>query len=76
MTRLLEPLLDGDRRALGKAITLVESARADHRDEAVELLQAILPHTGEGIRLGISGAPGVGKSTFIDAFGGHVIDQG
>lgn len=73
---LAEDLLAGDRRALGKAITLVESARADHRDEAVDLLQTILPHTGEGIRLGISGAPGVGKSTFIDAFGGHVIDEG
>ena len=73
---LAEDLLAGDRRALGKAITLVESARADHRDEAVDLLQTILPHTGEGIRLGISGAPGVGKSTFIDAFGGHVVDEG
>ena len=73
---LAEDLLAGDRRALGKAITLVESARADHRDEAVDLLQEILPHTGEGIRLGISGAPGVGKSTFIDAFGGHVVDEG
>ena len=73
---LLDELLAGDRRALGKAITLVESARADHRAEAVELLQAVLPHTGHGVRLGISGAPGVGKSTFIDAFGNHVIDDG
>ena len=73
---LAEDLLAGDRRALGKAITLVESARSDHRDEAADLLQAVLPHTGDGIRLGISGAPGVGKSTFIDAFGGHVIDEG
>ena len=76
MTHLADDLLAGDRRALGKAITLVESARADHRGDAVELLQAVLPHTGEGIRLGISGAPGVGKSTFIDAFGTHVIDDG
>ncbi|MDE0805233.1 MAG: methylmalonyl Co-A mutase-associated GTPase MeaB [Acidimicrobiales bacterium] len=74
--RLAGELLAGDRRALGKAITLVESARADHRTEAVELLQAVLPHTGHGVRLGISGAPGVGKSTFIDAFGNHVIDDG
>ncbi len=76
MSALFDQLLEGDRRALGKAITLVESSRGDHREEAVELLQAVLPHTGEAIRLGISGAPGVGKSTFIDAFGGHVIDQG
>ena len=76
MSALADDLLAGDRRALGKAITLVESARADHRVEAVDLLQTVLPHTGTGIRLGISGAPGVGKSTFIDAFGNHVIDAG
>ena len=73
---LLDQLLAGDRRALGRAITLVESTRPDHRDDAVELLQAVLPHTGTAVRLGISGAPGVGKSTFIDAFGRHVIAQG
>jgi LAO/AO transport system kinase len=73
---LADDVLAGDRRALGRAITLVESTRADHRAEAVELLQAVLPHTGRGVRLGVSGAPGVGKSTFIDAFGCHVIDQG
>ncbi len=73
---LADDVLAGDRRALGKAITLVESARVDHRADAVELLQFVLPHTGDGIRLGVSGAPGVGKSTFIDAFGTHVIDDG
>ncbi len=73
---LADEVIAGDRRALGRAITLVESTRPDHRAEAVELLRAVLPHTGTGIRLGISGAPGVGKSTFIDAFGCHVIDQG
>ena len=73
---LADDVLAGDRRALGRAITLVESTRPDHRAEAVELLQAVLPHTGTGIRLGVSGAPGVGKSTFIDAFGCHVIEQG
>ena len=76
MTTLRDAVLAGDRRALGKAITLVESAREDHRREAVELVHAVLPHTGNGVRLGVSGAPGVGKSTFIDAFGNHVIDQG
>lgn len=73
---LVERLLAGDRRALGRAITLVESTRPDHRADAVELLEAVLPHTGTAVRLGVSGAPGVGKSTFIDAFGCHVIDQG
>jgi LAO/AO transport system kinase len=69
-------IVAGDRRALAKAITLVESTRADHREQAVELLDAVLPHTGQGVRVGISGTPGVGKSTFIEAFGLHVIDAG
>ncbi len=75
MTALADDVLAGDRRALGKAITLVESARPDHRAEAIELLQAVLPHTGDAIRLGISGAPGSGKSTFIDAFGNQLVDR-
>jgi LAO/AO transport system kinase len=66
----------GDRRALARAITLVESTRADHRAEANALLGALLPHTGKSIRLGITGVPGVGKSTFIEAFGLHVIGEG
>ena len=74
--QLADDVLAGDRRALGRAITLVESTRPDHRTEAVALLDAVLDHTGAAVRLGISGAPGVGKSTFIDAFGRHVIDSG
>ena len=66
----------GDRRALARAITLIESTRADHRREADDLLSRLLPETGRSIRLGISGAPGVGKSTFIESFGQHVIGQG
>lgn len=73
---LAESLLNGDRRALAKAITLVESTNSIHREQAAQLLDLIMPHTGNSIRLGISGVPGVGKSTFIEAFGGHVIDQG
>jgi LAO/AO transport system kinase len=69
-------ILDGDRRALARAITLIESTRRDHRDEASALLEAIMPHTGKSVRVGISGAPGVGKSTFIEALGNHVIEQG
>ena len=57
------------RRAVAKAITLLESTRADHRAQADELLTKLLPHTGKSLRLGISGVPGVGKSTFIEALG-------
>jgi LAO/AO transport system kinase len=64
------------RRAMAKAITLLESTRADHRLQADELLTALLPHTGKSFRLGISGVPGVGKSTFIEALGLYLIAQG
>lgn len=64
------------RRAMAKAITLLESTRADHRAQADELLTALLPHTGKAFRLGISGVPGVGKSTFIEALGLYLIAQG
>lgn len=73
---LADRVLGGDRRALAQAITLVESTRTDHRERAEQLLATILPHTGKGVRVGISGVPGVGKSTFIEAFGLHVIGQG
>ncbi|MES2940357.1 MAG: methylmalonyl Co-A mutase-associated GTPase MeaB [Pseudomonadota bacterium] len=64
------------RRAMAKAITLLESTRADHRVQADELLTGLLPHTGNAFRLGISGVPGVGKSTFIEALGLHLIAKG
>ncbi len=64
------------RRAMAKAITLLESTRADHRLQADELLTNLLPHTGQSFRLGISGVPGVGKSTFIEALGLYLIGQG
>ena len=66
----------GDRRALAKSITLLESTRADHRARADELLNTLLPHTGHGMRLGISGVPGVGKSTFIETLGLALIAKG
>src|SRR5271155_5625497 len=65
-----------DRTALARAITLIESTRDDHQREAQALLNSLLPKTGNSIRIGITGAPGVGKSTFIEAFGLHVIAQG
>ena len=64
------------RRAMAKAITLLESTRPDHRQQADALLTGLLPHTGGAFRLGISGVPGVGKSTFIEALGLHLIGQG
>src|SRR6218665_2471998 len=75
-----DAILHGDaaaqRRANAKAITLLESTRADHRAQGDELLTALLPHTGKAFRLGISGVPGVGKSTFIEVLGLHLIAQG
>ncbi len=71
-----EKIRAGDRRALARAITLVESRRADHRERAEALLAALLPDSGRSVRLGISGPPGAGKSTFIEAFGSHLIEQG
>ena len=77
---LQEALLHGNavqqRRAMAKAITLLESTRADHRAQGDELLTALLPHTGKALRLGISGVPGVGKSTFIETLGLFLIAQG
>jgi len=66
----------GERRALAKAITLVESERADQQDAAEALVGELLCDTGHAVRLGLSGAPGVGKSTFIEAFGLHLTGQG
>lgn len=62
-------VLDGKRAIIARAITLVESTRPQHRALAQELLTALLPHSGRARRIGVSGVPGVGKSTFIDAFG-------
>jgi LAO/AO transport system kinase len=72
----LESLKNGDRRALARAITLAESTRVQDREKAESLLSAILPQTGRAIRLGISGAPGAGKSTFIEAFGTYLTGKG
>ena len=73
---LAEGVLAGDRATVARAITLVESKRADHREQAQELLAELLPHTGRSTRVGITGVPGVGKSTFIDQFGVNLIADG
>ncbi len=73
---LAEAVRKHDRRSLARAITLIESTRPDHRAEASKLLERLMPYTGNSVRVGISGAPGAGKSTFIEALGNHVIEQG
>ena len=74
--QLLGPAGSAQRRAIAKTITLLESTRSEHRARADELLNAVLPATGSALRLGISGVPGVGKSTFIEALGLWLIEQG
>ena len=76
LAAILAPAPTAQRRAIAKTITLLESTRADHRAQADELLTALLPHTGQAFRLGISGVPGVGKSTFIEVLGLYLIAQG
>jgi LAO/AO transport system kinase len=71
-----EGLRSGDRRALARSITLVESTRPDRRAEAAVLLDEVLPHTGSAVRVGISGTPGAGKSTFIDELGTRLTGAG
>lgn len=66
----------GERAAVGRAITLVESTNAEHRAAAAELLAALLPHSGSSHRIGISGVPGAGKSTFLDAIGIRLVEAG
>ena len=72
----VQGVLDGSRAAIARAITLVESTRADHRRMAQEVLTELLPSTGKAVRVGITGVPGVGKSTFIDAFGSMLTGLG
>jgi LAO/AO transport system kinase len=76
VTELAAQLRGGDRRALARAITLVESTRSDHRAEADALLTEVLPAAGAAHRIGISGAPGAGKSTLIETLGLHIVDHG
>lgn len=69
-------ILLGDRVVLSRAITLIESTRMDHQQQALEIIERCLPHAGQSIRIGITGVPGVGKSTFIEAFGRMLTTQG
>ncbi len=69
-------VLDGSRRVVSKAITMVESSLPDHQDIARKIVDELLPHTGKAVRLGITGVPGVGKSTFIESFGMYLVEKG
>ncbi|MGJ3258616.1 MAG: methylmalonyl Co-A mutase-associated GTPase MeaB [Rhodospirillales bacterium] len=73
---LVSGVLEGNRRALARLITRIESTRPDHRADAAGAIERLLPETGKSIRIGISGVPGVGKSSFIETFGLHVVEQG
>ncbi|HET9067810.1 MAG TPA: methylmalonyl Co-A mutase-associated GTPase MeaB, partial [Amaricoccus sp.] len=73
---LREGLAEGDRRALARAITLVESTRPDHRAEARALLDALPPPPRPSLRVGLTGTPGVGKSSFIESLGLMLTGQG
>ena len=76
LTALGDAILKGERAALARAITLAESRRADHREQAQALLSRLLPHSGNAIRVGITGVPGAGKSTTIDTFGSNLTAAG
>ncbi|AYZ14196.1 methylmalonyl Co-A mutase-associated GTPase MeaB [Chryseobacterium arthrosphaerae] len=73
---LIEGIRSGNKRLIAKAITLVESKKAEHRVQAEELLKKIMPFTGHSVRVGVTGVPGAGKSTFIESFGRLAITQG
>lgn len=73
---LADTIRKGNIRAIGKGITLIESKKLEHAQKAAQLLDILLPYTGNSLRIGITGVPGVGKSTFIEAFGSYLTTQG
>ena len=76
LDKLADDVCAGDRTALSKAITLIESSNSVHKEQAQKLLQELLPYTGNAIRIGITGVPGAGKSSFIEAFGTMLCKMG
>ena len=76
LNKLKDGIRAGERRALARSITLLESTRSSHRDQAESLLTALLPDVGKSFRIGITGVPGVGKSTFIETLGLKAIETG
>src|SRR5699024_6480891 len=71
----VQGIREGNRMTLSRAITLIESSKAGHQEKAQQIIEACLPQRGNSIRIGITGVPGVGKSTFIEALGNHIIDK-
>ncbi|MBD3616931.1 MAG: methylmalonyl Co-A mutase-associated GTPase MeaB [Gracilimonas sp.] len=71
----IDGILSGDRMLLSRAITLIESTKKEHQELAQDIIEGCLPHSGNSVRIGITGVPGVGKSTFIEAFGNYVIEE-
>jgi LAO/AO transport system kinase len=74
--KYIDGVLEGNRRILAKTITLIESSLDSHREMSRRILEKLHPHTGRGVRLGITGVPGVGKSTFIESFGLYLVEKG
>lgn len=74
--KYVEGIRKGDRTVLSRAITLIESTKPEHREKAQQILELCLPDTGNSVRIGITGVPGVGKSTFIESLGNHIIEEG
>lgn len=72
----VQGILEGDRVVLGKTITLIESLRPEHHRKALRVIEQLLPHTGRAVRIGITGVPGAGKSTFIEALGSRLTERG
>ena len=75
ISSIIDGILKNDRVRLGRAITLIESTRADHQQTAQEIIEKCLPHAGDSYRIGVTGTPGVGKSTFIDSMGSFLVEQ-
>ena len=76
LENLVEGIRAGDRAALGRGVTLVESKRADHEERSRALIEELLPDTGGSVRVGITGVPGAGKSTLIDVLGRNLTGNG
>ncbi len=72
----IQGVLDKDKRVLSKTITLIESSRSDHKVLSRQVIDSLIPHAGKAVRLGITGVPGAGKSTFIESLGMFLIEQG
>ena len=75
VSAFVKGILSGNRVLLSQAITLIESTRSDHQDLSQQIIEQCLPHAGNSIRIGITGTPGVGKSTFIESFGMHITQE-